>query len=92
MFADDQDNTRQDTYPMTFEAHTLTSWRMRDKVPQQRRWSSSQASGAQAASASKRQSLGFDMDVEGESLEVSVPKKSRTASATIAGTRVNVLA
>ena len=59
----------------------------------------SAGSGAQASSASKREiesrELGdmsaFDMDVEGVSPEVSVPKKSRIAPLTIAGKWVNVL-
>ena len=56
-------------------------------------------SGAQASSASKREvdsrGLGdmgtFDMDAKGENPEVSVPKKSRMASLTIARKWANVL-
>ena len=59
----------------------------------------SAGSGAQASSASKREiesreleDMGaFDMDVEGICPEVSVPKKSRIASLTIAGKWVNAL-
>ena len=59
----------------------------------------STCSGARASSASKREiesrGLGdigaFDMDVERVNPEVSVPKKSRIASLTIAGKFMNVL-
>ena len=70
---------------------------MRDKVPLPRREPGT-GSGAQASSASSREvesrdfGLGaFDKDVDGASTALSVSKKSRTRSPTIAGRRVNVL-
>ena len=59
----------------------------------------SRSSGAQASSASKREVESTElgdmgtcvMDVKGENPEVSVPKRSRIASLTIAGKGVNVL-
>ena len=84
---------------MTLRLHRRRPRRKRDKVPQP-----CQPSPARAVVHKHRvlpnesiesRELGdmgaFDMDVEGVSPEVSVPKKSRIASLTIAGKWVNVL-